>query len=152
MVADFVWPTEIACQGLDNFIDNSVVEPTVLTSNTCQSNLQEALTKIRNVWQKDPKRSKFIVDIQSSINRGPHLMEGVCPCLTRSRAANKGFWLVWKERFTTIDEILKLSGIPNGRIPKKIAPDRALGAIAGNSVTVPLLARALQAMLAAVRL
>lgn len=93
----------------------------------------------------DGLKSRHIVDIGGSRDRVAY-MEGVSPCLTRARASSGGHWLTWKQRKMTPAEVLALQGVSLGRLPEGVLSDRQLGAIAGNAVPVPLLARVLKAL------
>lgn len=74
-------------------------------------------------------------------------MKGVSPCLTKSRAGDCGYWLSWKNRLITTNEIVRLMGVWPEDIPHGIVSDRSLRKMAGNAVVVPLLARLLKQLL-----
>lgn len=115
--------------------------------STERSNVRYVLEKLRSEGI-DPLKSRYVVDIGGTRDRVVY-MEGVSPCLTRSRASSGGHWLTWMQRKMMPSEVLALQGVPTGRIPPGILSDRQLGAVAGNAVPVPLLRRVVKALLCA---
>ena len=95
----------------------------------------------------DPLKRKFIANTGGS---KAHHMENVSPCLTRSRAGESGHWLTWKQRQMTRDEVLRLMGVEPSQIPRGVITERQLGLIAGNAVTVPMLANVMKSVFKAV--
>lgn len=123
----------------------SVVWPGRLPKGTTErDNVRFVLEKLK-ADGIDGLKSRYVADIGGSRDRVVY-MEGVSPCLTRSRASSGGHWLTWKQRKMTSSEVLALQGVPPGRIPAGVLSDRQLGAIAGNAVPVPLLRRVMKAL------
>lgn len=145
---------QVPMRNIDEFIDDNVDRPPSLLwpgrlpkSPTERNNVRFILDKLK-ADGIDALRSQYIADIGGSRTRLSY-MEGVSPCLTRSRAASGGHWLTWKQRKMTISEILALQGVSLGRIPQGVLSDRQLGGIAGNAVPVPLLRRVMKALFTA---
>ncbi len=78
-------------------------------------------------------------DIQAST---PSVREDICPCLTRTRAAEGGHWSFKRRRFLNVRELEALQGIPPGRIVfDEICTARQYGAMLGNAYTAPVCGR-----------
>ncbi len=63
------------------------------------------------------------------------ITEGRIPCLTRSAGGRGGFYITSKKRFTTLEEMLRLQGLPTelaGVAPKLGITDRQGNAISTN--------------------
>lgn len=126
----------------------SLVWPGRLPKGTTErDNARFILDKLKSAGI-DALRSRYVADISGSRDRVCY-MEGVSPCLTRTRASSGGHWLTWKQRKMTAAEILALQGVSLERIPPGVLSERQLCAIAGNAVPVPLLRRVMQALFSA---
>jgi len=93
--------------------------------------------------------STAVIDVDGT--KG-HVMHNKCPCVTRTRGATGGHWVVCRGRRTTESELEKLFGLhlspPSGGQAVSLAkptemPARVWGGILGNSIPIPLLARVL---------
>ena len=71
-----------------------------------------------------------------------HWMLGVSPCLTRTRAAT-GFYIASRGRRMTLQEMLRLQGLPSRHILRHQGDvtDRQLGGMIGNAISVNVLER-----------
>ncbi|MCP4194714.1 MAG: DNA (cytosine-5-)-methyltransferase [Planctomycetaceae bacterium] len=151
------WPPPLPLPKLMTFLD-----PATASEKTCDLrrrlpslSQKRARAHVRNVLRMcdrqgiDIRRSGLIVDIDGS---KVHMMSGVSPCLTRTRAANGGHWILCRGRRMSIKEMERLMGVgvtpPSGGKPSIIerpatVSARQWGSIIGNSIPVPLLQRIL---------
>lgn len=146
------WPSPLPLVPLASFLDK--VKPTD-KSTTVPPAKQGTRRKNVLAFMKKYKKSKltdlqnWVVDVDGT--KG-HAMKNKSPCLTRSRAAAGGHWLPGRGRQMTEQEMERLFGLhvqpPNGgkKIGVKKPPafsKRKWGAIIGNSIPVPVIARVL---------
>ena len=103
----------------------------------------------------NPKTSELICDIFSS---KLHMMCGISPCLTASRASAGGHWILSQGRLMSVAEMECLQGVgvqpPNGgkivciNRPSGVS-QRQWGLLIGNSISVSVLQRVLCRLLPA---
>ena len=76
------------------------------------------------------------------------IMVNRSPCLTKSRAKN-GFWLVWKGRRMTINEMFRLQGMKPARMRPAIrgVAKSHVGEMIGNAFTESVIGRVLVQLL-----
>ena len=95
----------------------------------------------------NPFQSKIVANLDGST---PHFNHGYSLCLTRSRAADSGYWLTWLGRKMLDDEIFMLQGVKPQQLPssvRKLTSARKLRQLAGNAIPVPLVKCVLKAAL-----
>ena len=134
---------EVPMRSIREFIDTDIPPTNTFpgrlpTAHTYKTNLMAALNALLAKGIQ-PLANDYIIDIRSSVGRGPHYMHGVLPCLTRSRGS-AGHWLTWKQRFMNLHEVLLLMGVPPHRV-MGVVLEATLGRIAGNAIPVPLVQR-----------
>lgn len=102
-------------------------------------NLSEGFDKIVARGGK-PMEETWFIDIHASRSRS-YVRFGSSPCLTRSRAALKGFWVTNRGGLMTTEHMLKLQGIKSGRLvrPEEDCTQKQFDAAIGNAVSVPVL-------------
>ena len=124
----------------------------------------------RKVWPRLPpharirldqvraKAARKGVDIDSELvvadvwGSQAHYMVGRMPTITRTRGSQGGFLITRARRFTTAKELLALQGFPVDMLNLDGIPARQQGMLAGNAITVHVLARILARALPAVGL
>jgi DNA (cytosine-5)-methyltransferase 1 len=152
---EFKWPSPMPTPPIQDFLDpvSPTDDPDRLPPSSQTISRKHVKTLHRALLRKgiNPARSRLIADIQGS---RLHLMHNVSPCLTRTRAAGGGHWVVSRGRYMTVTEMERLMGLHVGPRPVSIqrpvgVPTRAWGAIIGNSIPIPLLARVLRLVLPA---
>jgi DNA-cytosine methyltransferase len=156
------WPRRLPPADLASFLDQprNSDRPTALppaTQGVARRNVQAAIRKLRHDGV-DLSTCQAVVDCDSS---RMHMMHGISPCLTKSRASNGGHWIIQRGRRQTVTEQERLFGLhvqpPNGgcmvalRQPRTVS-NRQWGSIVGNSIPIPMLARILCKFLPAVGL
>ena len=82
----------------------------------------------------------------------PGYMVNRIPTITRTRGSQGGFLITRARRFTTAKELLALQGFPVDMLNLDGIPARQQGMLAGNAITVHVLARILARALPAVGL
>ena len=77
-------------------------------------------------------RAKVVANVDGG---KPAHMFNMCPCLTKTRAANGGHWLLWKRRRLSFLEMLKLQGMrrDNFEIPPGVS-ERQVRGMVGNAM------------------
>jgi site-specific DNA-cytosine methylase len=144
----FRWPGPLTCRPLTWFLDghgalegHRRLPGRLPTAPGAARRLKEVCKRIKNRGLH-PLRHHFVANIGSS---KIHFKLGESPCITRSRGGSGGHWVTSKQRFMTIDEILRLQGVQDpSRVPRSLVTDRQLGQIAGNAITVDLFQRVLR--------
>eukprot|EP00971_Amphidinium_carterae_P261428 5186318-Amphidinium_carterae.1 len=77
----------------------------------------------------------------------PHHMIGCCPCLTATRASGAGMWVPYFGRALSISEMKRLQGLEWTMRNCHGFSQAKLGHFIGNSFSVPVVARILDACL-----
>jgi DNA (cytosine-5)-methyltransferase 1 len=87
-----------------------------------------------------PLVETWFIDIHASKTR-VNVRKGVCPCLTKSRAGLKGFWVSNRGCLLTTDQMLALQGIMPGKLVRPVdkATEKQFDCAIGNAVSVPVL-------------
>ena len=82
----------------------------------------------------------WFIDFHASKSR-VHVSKNVCPCLTRTRAGMKGYWVTSRGSLLTTQQMLALQGIKPGRLvmPLGKCTHRQIDSAIGNAVCVPVL-------------
>ena len=102
-------------------------------SKSCATNLRKGLADIVKIGG-NPDREMWLLNISCSVNRSVHKSLNICPCITRTRGAGRGFWLTARKRWTSLGEKLRLMGLRDDEFPTHdLLSDSALGAIARNA-------------------
>jgi hypothetical protein len=152
MVQSFEWPADLPEKGISVFLDKKTRhdDPSRLppeSQSVARKNVIEVLDILKNRGE-NLSLSKVIVDIDSSKS---HFMDNISPCLTRSRSTS-GHWVISRGRRMTKAECERLFGFhmapPLGGTPVFASQpgsvsDREWGAMLGNSIPIPMLARVL---------
>ena len=92
------------------------------------------------------------MNVGASAGRGGgHAMHNCSPCLTKSRAAGYGHYVMHRRRMMLKPEVERLQGFPPGRLvlPAAVTEQQYLGML-GNAFTVPVVGRVARALLVAV--
>jgi len=79
-----------------------------------------------------------VVDLASG--RGVNVMNGICPTITRARGSCQGFYLTSIARRLSCQELCALQGLDPMTINFEGVPETSIGALAGNAMTIPVLA------------
>ena len=79
----------------------------------------------------------------------PHVMLDVCPCITRARGGQLGFWSYKRVRRLSIPDLMRLQGVSPGRFSgwQQQASRFQMGGIIGNAIPLNLMERLLRAIL-----
>jgi DNA (cytosine-5)-methyltransferase 1 len=154
MVSPFAWPEAVRCRPLSEFLDGQEklegqkqLPGRMPTAPAAARKLVQMLEKITQQTGLHPLHNHFVASIGAV---RAHFMLGASPCITRGRGGSGGHWVTSKQRFMSIDEIMRLQGVQDpGRIPRHICTNRQLGMVAGNAITVDMFARVLHNALSA---
>ena len=89
----------------------------------------------------------FVCDLSASPTRF-NMMDGCCPCATKSRASTSSFYSISRKRYLDNDDFLALQGVPKSRlvVPPHLSSAQ-FGGMVGNAMDVRLLARILSRLL-----
>ena len=106
----FAWPTPLPTAAIKSFLDASVLGTDSDFSNmssTKQKNVVALMSKYANV---DHDVAHYIGEIGNS---APFAMKDMCPCLTFTRAGDRGYWSFRLNRTLTVREMIRLQGVPD---------------------------------------
>ena len=111
-------------------------------SATNRRNLKTAISQAKQKGY-DPEQQNIFVDLDAS-ERFAGWRHGLCPCITRTRAATAGFYITSRKRRLSTAEMLKLQGIrpENMRKYRGMSPG-VLNAAVGNAMSACVLERLL---------
>ena len=103
------------------------------------NNLQLAMLKLKSEGLNAADSNvDAVVDLASG--RGVNVMNGICPTITRARGSCQGFYLTSIARRLSVQELCKLQGLDPATVNFEDVPESAIGALAGNAMTIPVLA------------
>ena len=146
----FSWPKPVPLKGplpLDRVKPGD--NPTTLPPKSLNAGLPRSLLKrsIREcIAEKiDPKTTCIFTDIlctEKFFTKRVKLM----PCLTSRRGYGGGFWVSTRGRFTTTSELFRFQGLDPSTIDYASlgVSDRQMGAMLGNTMTLPVCGRVLR--------
>ena len=116
-------------------------------NNTAKKNLRNAMSKIRSsAAPLDLSCSDFVVDLANGFSR-THLMYNMCPTITRTRGAREDFYLMSTARRLSVLDYMRLQGLDPDQTNLENLLYSEIGQLAGNAMTIPLLASILRASL-----
>ena len=141
----FKWPKLGSCQvvGLQSFFakikkDQEAVAPNPRKGTRSAKALDAALKELQKHGAR-PEQEPYVIDCHG---RGVNAMYDQVPCLTRPRCMSGGYFLTHKQRFMSLEEMLRLQGFPHDFAEKARAmaiTPRSLAGMVGNAVSVDLL-------------
>ena len=142
----FRWPRKVAACQVDAILGPPDAQmaacPKIVQQGASKSQIRNLMAGIENIAERggDPIHEPWFIGIHASEKRCS-VTRGVCPCLTKRRAEDKGFYVSDRGRLLTTEEMLSLQGVPPGRLikPANIRQRKFDGCI-GNAVAVPVLA------------
>jgi hypothetical protein len=132
------WNREI----IETFIKRDLDDPSF--SKAAKRNLREAMEGV-NAARLDPSKADIVVDL--SDGRGRVNMVNVCPTITSTRAGGEDFYLISYGQLCFLDFFLLQGLDPYNNIELGDLGPSQLGHLAGNAMTVPVLAAILRAAL-----
>jgi DNA-cytosine methyltransferase len=92
-----------------------------------------------------PHLTDMVVDIGSG--QGLNMMHNMCPTITRTRGQNRSYYLTSIKRRLSAFELCRLQGVEPCACNWHGIPPSAIGSLAGNAMTVPVLAHVIRAAL-----
>ena len=125
----------------DPAIDDAAKREKLPKQITARTNILAAHSRLKAA-KVNPRSVDMVVDIGSG--RGLNMMCGLCPTITRSRGGNGGFWVTSLGRRLSSTELLRLQGVQPEWLHWRGIPLRSVGEMAGNAMTVPVLAAVLR--------
>ena len=114
-------------------------------SGTGRRNLTMAMKQIRSA-NLDPSTSDIVVDLGQGRSK-VHMMHNLCPTITRTRAARDDFFLVSNASRITALDCMHLQGLNSFKVDLNGLKCSEIGQLAGNAMTIPVLAAILRASL-----
>jgi hypothetical protein len=115
-------------------------------NNTAKKNLSNAMDQIRAA-NLDLSRADIVVDLANGFSR-THLMYNICPTITKTRGAREDFYLISTATRLTVLDYMRLQGLDPFQVNLENLKYSEIGQLAGNAMTIPLLASILRAALA----
>ena len=159
---EFQWPEKVGHAPLQLILDSvpdaspgsKLPKPKVTmppeSQKTARKNFTHAFKNIASDLKINPLTSDIVCDIDGG--QGPHFMDGIVPCLTRSRCGKESHWVFCRGRRLNLAEMLRLTGVRPADINLSATSHTQLGKMIGNSMSVPVLERLLLRLLPAVGL
>ena len=143
MVRCFKWPKKVKCTSIENILGprsrKLATHPNLSNFTATQvANFTAGLNKII-AKGGDPISETWFIDLNSSPSRR-HVVKDICPCLTKSRAVCKGYYVSNRGRFMNTSEMLALQGVPRDRLIRPtFVREHKFDASIGNAVSIPVL-------------
>jgi DNA-cytosine methyltransferase len=112
---------------------------------TAKRNLQKAMQEIKAA-SLDPSTSDIVVDLghgRANVN----MMHKVCPTITKARGGRADFYLISTACRLSILDMVRLQGLEPHRLQLDGVSSPEVGQLAGNAMTIPVLAAILRATL-----
>ena len=133
----FVWPAAREPVNLKDFLDKGPKNKVEYVPRAAhkRKNVLEARAKLTSMG-KNPDRVYAAVDIASS---RAHVMLNMSPCLTASRGAEGGHWLMSHRRQMKVKEMLRLQGMNPQVVKQGNLSDAQMGRAIGNAMTQSVL-------------
>lgn len=156
-VRKFQWPKSIPANSIEKLLPPRDISRATQSlgdgmNNTNMKNLIKGVTKIEEMGG-DPFTETWFIDLDSSNAYGSNVKKGLCPCLTRTRSANRGFYVTNRGSRLTTASMLRLQGHDPCRLKKpQTVSNRQFRATIGNAVSATVLCRIMRAQLIAVGL
>ena len=145
----FKWPTSFPTPPWKSVLENlteSEAQKLIPTAEFALRNIVKATKQVQNMGM-NVKRDPYVADVLSGHVK-LHIARNLSPCLTASRAAAGGHFLMKQNRLMTLTEMMALQGIPTNRLKKPDSvSNRQLGLAIGNSFTVTVFERLLARVL-----
>jgi DNA (cytosine-5)-methyltransferase 1 len=95
---------------------------------THTTNLARTIQKLLNDESIELEKKVLMVDVNVGLKRAPVYAVDKCPCITRSRGACGGYFVVNKRRMTTVAELIRLQGFTEPFCTDSVS-NRQLGAM-----------------------
>ena len=126
---DFKWPPPVDSLPLSAFLDTKKGKVADLpTTKTHTNNLERVVLRLLDQGV-DLTRGTVVVDVNVGLSREPVFAIDRMPCITRSRGAARGYFLVNKRRMTTPGELLRCQGFTEQFVMDGLS-DNQVGAMA----------------------
>ena len=125
-------------------IDGRIDADIARFSQTGSHNLLKAMASVKAA-KLDPSKTDIIVDLGNGRDR-VNMVHNVCPTITRTRGGRADFYLISHGSRLTWVDFFKLQGL-DPRLSTDGLRDTELGQLAGNAMTIPVLAVVMRAAL-----
>lgn len=110
------------------------------TQHTALENLRRA----ESIAGASKDQRDLVFDLGGSLKRRINYMTDICPTITRSRGGTASYWISSLGRRLSPTELLRLQGFePHQMRLHRLSP-QAIGRMAGNAMTLPVLATVLK--------
>jgi DNA (cytosine-5)-methyltransferase 1 len=126
-------------------VENAIKLDISQFSKTAAVNLGMAMREVRDA-KFDPSTTDIIVDLGNG--RGKlNMVYNICPTITRTRGGRSDFYLISRADRLYAPDMFKLQGLDITKLDVTGISSTALGQLAGNAMTIPVLAAILRAAL-----
>ena len=146
----FEWPSPTPTPPLNSVLDNDAEASPPPIPDYALPNILTAIKRIQKLGH-DVNKAPMCAEVLSGLR--VTVMKGVSPCLTRTRCASGGHYLVRNHRLMTTSEILRLQGVDPTRLtaPSGVS-ERQLRMAIGNAFTVTVFERLISNILKSIEL
>ena len=115
-------------------------------SQTAKRNLRKAMAEVKAA-NIDPSKADIVVDLGNGRRDVVNMVHNHCPTITRTRGGSADFYLISQAFRLNFLHYFKLQGLDPDTIDMGGIRDSQLGQLAGNAMTIPVLAAVLRAAL-----
>ena len=106
------------------------------TTQSHANKMYDAAIKKISDGGKDPFKHPFVLDLDAR-SETPAYMEGISPCLTKTRAMSSGHWITTHGRRFSTRELLRLQSMDPDRLQKPAdVSGRLFNGMVGNSMSI----------------
>lgn len=147
MTRPFAWPEMITPVRLGDLLDPHTGGLGEF-ARQCQTHQRNILTAMSlQAAAPDTDDAPQIADVGGS--KVAITVPDLAPCLTATRTAGMGYWLLNRSRPLSIPELMRLQGLNPARVAgwEAVISQRAMGHIIGNAINIRLFARLMRAIL-----
>jgi len=141
-LAKFLGITRLERKGVEELIKQDIRR----FPQTAKRNLSNAMAEVKRA-NIDPSRSDIVVDLGNGRRDVVNMVHNHCPTITRTRGGRDDFYLISGPGRLTMVDYFKLQGLDPVKLNLDDIPYSALGQLAGNAMTIPVLAAVLRAAL-----
>lgn len=113
---------------------------------TAKRNLRNAMAEVKAA-NIDPSKADIVVDLGNGRRDVVNMVHNHCPTITRTRGGREDFYLISRAGRLTVVDFFKLQGLDPAMLNLTDIRTSDLGHLAGNAMTIPVLAAVLRSAL-----
>ena len=143
----FAWPHPTKMRSLTSIL-GLPQDPAAEAPQLNNTNLKNLLA----ITDSYKDKGNRLIEVENICNIGgasPHIMENMCPCLTKTRCSSQGYYSFSQTRSLSVYDMCRLQGVPAKDIAgwSNIVSKSQIGGIIGNAIPICLMERLLREVL-----